>query len=333
MLVWLDGDLNVKDKPQENFGRELMELFTFGVEHYVETDVYAAARVFTGWNLRTDRRDGTPQRALRVQLQRRAARHEREGLQLSDLRRTAASASRRGRAAAGMQDGLDLINALAIHPETAKRLARRLWTWFVSEIDAPDEEFVENIADVYLKNDTEHEAGGPGRAALAAVPRRRPRHYQRYSWPVEFVVRAIKEVGLRRLLGGQRAHAAGQHGPAALRAARRQRLGARPGLVLDRRHAGADELRVRARDQPARSRCATRRAVARTTPEAARRFVLEAAVDSRSRRGDVRNALLDYVRAGGTWTGSDTQLLNKTGGLFHLLTGSGELPVGLRRLP
>ena len=40
--------------PQENFGRELMELFTFGVEHYVETDVYAAARVFTGWNLRAD---------------------------------------------------------------------------------------------------------------------------------------------------------------------------------------------------------------------------------------------------------------------------------------
>ena len=33
---WLDGHLNFKDKPQENFGRELMELFTFGVEHYVE---------------------------------------------------------------------------------------------------------------------------------------------------------------------------------------------------------------------------------------------------------------------------------------------------------
>jgi hypothetical protein len=39
---------------------------------------------------------------------------------------------------------------------------------------------------------------------------------------------------------------------------------------------------------------------------------------------EVRAALLDYVNAGGTWTGSDTQLLNKTGGLFHLLTGSGD---------
>ena len=41
-----------KAKPQENFGREIIELFTIGVGNYVETDVYAAARVFTGWNLR-----------------------------------------------------------------------------------------------------------------------------------------------------------------------------------------------------------------------------------------------------------------------------------------
>ena len=52
MLVWLDGQSNTKAKPQENFGREIMELFTVGVGYYTEPDVYAAARVFTGWNLR-----------------------------------------------------------------------------------------------------------------------------------------------------------------------------------------------------------------------------------------------------------------------------------------
>src|SRR5689334_21712605 len=52
MLIWLDGKTNTKAKPQENFGREIIELFTVGVDNYVETDVYAAARVFTGWNLR-----------------------------------------------------------------------------------------------------------------------------------------------------------------------------------------------------------------------------------------------------------------------------------------
>ena len=51
MLVWLDGISNVKAKPQENFARELMELFTIGVGEFAESDVYAAARVFTGWNL------------------------------------------------------------------------------------------------------------------------------------------------------------------------------------------------------------------------------------------------------------------------------------------
>src|SRR4029434_6478341 len=52
MGVWLEGQSNTKAKPQENFGREIMELFTVGVGHYTEPDVYAAARVFTGWNLR-----------------------------------------------------------------------------------------------------------------------------------------------------------------------------------------------------------------------------------------------------------------------------------------
>jgi uncharacterized protein (DUF1800 family) len=51
MLVWLDGRTNTRAKPQENFAREIMELFTMGVGFYTEPDVYAGARVFTGWNL------------------------------------------------------------------------------------------------------------------------------------------------------------------------------------------------------------------------------------------------------------------------------------------
>ena len=63
MIIWLDGDSNTKDKPQENFGRELMELFSRGVGFYTESDVYAAARVFTGWNLKIDRGTGDGQNA------------------------------------------------------------------------------------------------------------------------------------------------------------------------------------------------------------------------------------------------------------------------------
>ena len=49
MLVYLDNGENVKQHPNENFGRELLELFTMGVGHYTERDVREAARAFTGW--------------------------------------------------------------------------------------------------------------------------------------------------------------------------------------------------------------------------------------------------------------------------------------------
>src|SRR5262245_64566482 len=50
MLVWLDGNRNVKGRPNENYARELMELFSLGVGNYTEKDVREAARAFTGWH-------------------------------------------------------------------------------------------------------------------------------------------------------------------------------------------------------------------------------------------------------------------------------------------
>ena len=50
MIAYLDGESNTKAHPNENFGRELMELFTCGIGHYTETDVQQAARAFTGWH-------------------------------------------------------------------------------------------------------------------------------------------------------------------------------------------------------------------------------------------------------------------------------------------
>src|SRR5579884_4000592 len=50
MLVWLDSNSNVKGRPNENYARELMELFSLGVGHYTEHDIREAARAFTGWH-------------------------------------------------------------------------------------------------------------------------------------------------------------------------------------------------------------------------------------------------------------------------------------------
>jgi uncharacterized protein (DUF1800 family) len=51
MLVYLDGQRNLKDRPNENFARELLELFTLGEGHYTEADVKAAARALSGWKI------------------------------------------------------------------------------------------------------------------------------------------------------------------------------------------------------------------------------------------------------------------------------------------
>src|SRR5215467_10496831 len=51
LLIWLDAPANRKGKPNENLGRELMELFTLGIGNYTETDVKEAARALTGWKV------------------------------------------------------------------------------------------------------------------------------------------------------------------------------------------------------------------------------------------------------------------------------------------
>ena len=51
MLIYLDNNQNVKGHPNENFAREIMELFSLGVGNYTETDIKEAARAFTGWTL------------------------------------------------------------------------------------------------------------------------------------------------------------------------------------------------------------------------------------------------------------------------------------------
>ncbi len=52
MLIWLDNNSNRRGQPNENFARELMELFTLSIGNYNEQDIKEAARAFTGWHIR-----------------------------------------------------------------------------------------------------------------------------------------------------------------------------------------------------------------------------------------------------------------------------------------
>ena len=138
-------------KPQENFGRELMELFTRGVGFYTEDDVYAAARVFTGWNLQGDAR--LTNGSFRFVYNANA--HETSAKSFSFPKFAATVAARFPRAGPeGIQDGLDFMSALAKHPETARRLAGTLYDFFVSETTPPSSGFIDRVASVYLQSGT-----------------------------------------------------------------------------------------------------------------------------------------------------------------------------------
>ena len=76
MLIWLSGTDNRKDAPNENYGRELMELFTLGEGNgYTERDVREQARALTGWTSTLEAGQGPDRLSLRPE----APRHRHEG--------------------------------------------------------------------------------------------------------------------------------------------------------------------------------------------------------------------------------------------------------------
>ena len=212
MLIWLDGRTNTRARPQENFGREIMELFTMGVGHYTEADVYAAARVFTGWNLHGPVRRPTAPASTTFVFNAEPARHGREDVQLSDLPgRQQDDSCAGGRRRACRTASTSSTRSPRI-PRRPRYLATKLYRFFVSEFGDVDEAFVDRIAATYLQSRYDMSSGHAGGAAVAASSGIERNHFTRYSWPVEFVVRAMKDIGWTRLLAERRADAAREHG-------------------------------------------------------------------------------------------------------------------------
>lgn len=175
----------------ENYARELLELHTLGVDGgYTQDDVIAVARAFTGWTFIPTgnrpnagpamRRPGAPEPG---EFQFRAELHDVRPKTI--LGRTLPG----GR---GMQDGLDVIHMLALHPSTAHHIATKLVVHFVS--DTPDPAFVDELADVYLR--TEGDLREVTRALFSS-----PRFYEernvgtKVKTPFELVASALRVTG------------------------------------------------------------------------------------------------------------------------------------------
>jgi hypothetical protein len=107
MLTFLDAGVNVKGASNENFAREIMELFTMGVGHYTEKDIREAARAFTGWNY--------------VDLKFVVNKDQHDDGEKTFLGKT------------GHFDGVDVINIIMEQPATADFIAGKIYRFFVRQ--------------------------------------------------------------------------------------------------------------------------------------------------------------------------------------------------------
>jgi uncharacterized protein (DUF1800 family) len=309
-------------RPQENFAREIMELFTFGIGHYTELDVYAAARVFTGWNIRQVGNRAAGDAAFYYEFVYNGSQHDTgEKTFTFPIYRGGGRTIPARPPAEGMQDGIDFMTALATHPATARRLARKLWAFFVNEVEEPDPSLIGDAATIYLQNGTRIEP------VVAYMLRSREfqnpgNWHTRYSWPVEFVARAMKEVGW-----------AGYN-----LALARAPLVSMGQLLFEPPDVNGWELGqgwfttggMLARMNFAAGLAGTQRvnlardaATAGSSPESLLEYFMER-LSPLPYAEPPRTELMAYLEGGGAWTGSEAQLRLKATGLARLIVGSAE---------
>ena len=186
MLFWLDNQENVKGKPNENFAREVMELFTLGIGQYTEKDVQEGARAFTGWALKKGGgKAGGGGRFLYRPLQ-----HD-------DGPKTVLGQT-------GPFNGDDVLRILCDQPQTATFLVTKIWDWFVWP--NPDAKTVAPFAAGYR-------ASGLDTKALLRDIMRSPDFYSEKARrsivksPADVVLVTMRQLGMgeaaRRALEGQ----------------------------------------------------------------------------------------------------------------------------------
>ena len=172
MLVFLDAGQNVKGAPNENFGREVMELFTMGVGNYSEHDIREAARAFTGWT----------NDDLRFKLD--EAKHDTGEKEFLGRR--------------GNFDGVDTLNIILDQKVTANFMAGKIYRYFARDDLSPA--LQERLGAVLRENDYEL------RPLLRTIFLSKdfysePSVGTRIKGPVDLIVSMCRELGLKRLPG------------------------------------------------------------------------------------------------------------------------------------
>jgi hypothetical protein len=167
MLIWLDSNSNLKQKPNENYAREVMELFSLGVNNYTEKDIKEAARAFSGWHTDGDTFEFN------------ARYHD-------DDPKTILGQT-------GNWNGNDVVRILLEQPTCARFLVRKLFRFFVSELAEPSDRLIEPLAEKLRRSD--YDLNVVVRAMLSSQLFFSEHAYrQRIKSPVEYVLGSARAI-------------------------------------------------------------------------------------------------------------------------------------------
>ena len=156
MIFWLDNKDNHKDAVNENYGREILELFSMGVGNYTEDDVRQCSRAFTGWTIRN-----APLHASRVSRD-SVWPYGRLDWQFEYLPDDHDYGEKAFLGEQGNFDGEDVIDIICANPATARFLARHLYNFFVQDeaqvpawqtVPPSDPDAVNRLAAELMQND------------------------------------------------------------------------------------------------------------------------------------------------------------------------------------
>ncbi|MBX7135214.1 MAG: DUF1800 domain-containing protein [Fimbriimonadaceae bacterium] len=209
MLRWLDGDVSIKGQPNENFGRELLELFTLGIGNYTEKDVQEVARAFTGWSLRNLYRGGGNDAARRSQI-RESFIYSRPLVASAYSPELNDDGVKTILGKTGRLDGDAVLDLLANHPQTARYICTKLWEYYAYA--NPEPTVVNRLVKVYT--DSKRDI----RAVLMAIGTSKEFWSDKclraqVKCPVDFTVAFVRQLGLREKILSYRKPSAGPMDP------------------------------------------------------------------------------------------------------------------------
>jgi uncharacterized protein (DUF1800 family) len=171
MLIWLDNRLNRKGAPNENYAREVQELFTVGIGNYTEQDIHEAARAFTGHTL--DRNLGYVFNK---------GQHD--------------TGEKTFQGQTGNFDADDILAILVRNPATARFITQKLFTFFV--YDSPDSSVIDRLANTFTTSGFDIRSvlrdmfTGPEFLSSQAF-------HAQIKQPVDFVIGSLKSLNVQNV--------------------------------------------------------------------------------------------------------------------------------------